>query len=151
MSDQSSQKGSGHLGQQLRADAMAEAILESAGAKEPSLEQVREILFGAESRRADAARVALEGRIAERFGRLEAEHERRFEKLLSELQQRFEKATSMLESEAAERRASLQKQHEQLMAQIESSAQALKQSKTNRDELAGLLEDLASRLRAAGV
>jgi hypothetical protein len=36
------------------------------------------------------------------------------------------------------------------MEQIESSAEALRQSKTNRDELADLLEDVASRLRAAG-
>jgi predicted transcriptional regulator len=148
MSDQS--KGANQMSPSIRADAMAEAILESSSAKDASLDQVREILFGAESRRVEAARVALEGRVVERFGRLEAEHERRFEKLLGELQQRFEKAATMLESEAAERRSSLQRQHAELMAQIESSAEALRQSKTNRDELAGLLEDLAGRLRAAG-
>lgn len=150
MSDQSGKSANQNSSSQIRADAMAEAILESGTARDPSLEQVREILFGAESRRVEAARVALEGRVAERFGRLEAEHERRFEKLLGELQQRFEKAATMLESEAAERRSSLQRQHAELMEQIESSAEALRQSKTNRDELADLLEDVASRLRAAG-
>lgn len=144
-------KGAGHMGQQLRADAMAETILETPPTKEPSLEQVREILFGAESRRADAARMALEERIAERFGRLEAEHERRFEKLLGEMQQRFEKTAALLEAEAVERRTSLQKQHAHLTEEIQSSVQSLKQSKTNRDELAGLLEDLAGRLRAASL
>jgi hypothetical protein len=149
MSDEATQKGAGHMSPQLRMDTMAEAILESPATKEPNLEQVREILFGAETRRAEAARSALEGRTTERFARLEAEYERRFEKLLSDMQQRFEGVAAMLEAESIERRNSLQKQHEQLTERIQSAVQSLKESKTNRDELAGLLEDLASRLRSA--
>jgi len=150
MNDEMVKKGINNPGPQLRGDMVADAILESPIAKDPSLEQVREILFGAESRRAEAAREALESRIAERLGRLEGEYERRFEKLLRELQQRFEKAAAMLEAEATERRESIRKQHEAVTAQIQSAALSLNQTKTNRDELAGLLEDIANRLRAAG-
>jgi hypothetical protein len=130
-------------------DAEVEAILDGTTAKEPSLEQVREILFGAESRRAEAARRALEAEVAERLGRLEAEYERRFEKLLQDLQQRFDKACEMVGAESAERRKSMQTQHDELITRLERAAYSLGQAKTNREELAGLLDDVASRLRAA--
>lgn len=110
---------------------------------------MREILFGAESRRSESERRALEGRVAERFGRLEAEHERRFEKLLQDLHQRFEKSCAMLETEAAERRESMKIQHDELIGRLERAASALGQAKTDREELAGLLNEVASRLRAS--
>jgi uncharacterized protein YicC (UPF0701 family) len=131
------------------ADAEAEAILEGSTAKDPSLEQVREILFGVESRRAEAARRALESKFTERLGRLEAEYERRFEKLLLDLQQRYDKACELVTAEAAERRKSMQTQHDELMARLEHAAASLGQSKTSREELAVLLDDVATRLRAA--
>jgi hypothetical protein len=127
----------------------AAAILQNAPAKDQSLEQVREILFGAESRRSEMERRALEGRVAERFGRMEAEYERRFEKLLQDLHQRFEKSCAMLEAEAAERRESMKIQHDELIGRLEREAFALGQAKTDREELAGLLDEVAGRLRAS--
>src|ERR1700744_1564402 len=112
-------------------DAEAEAILDGVTAREPSLEQVREILFGAESRRAESARRSLEAQVAERFGRLEAEYERRFEKLLQELHQRFEKSCALLEAETAERRKALQSQHTELSTRLEQAAEALGTQKTS--------------------
>jgi chromosome segregation ATPase len=130
-------------------DAIAAATLEGTAAKDQSLEQVREILFGAESRRSEMERRALEARVAERFARIEAEYERRFEKLLQDLHQRFEKSCTMLEAEAAERRESMKIQHDELMERVEHAAAALGQAKTDREELAGLLNEVASRLRAS--
>jgi len=85
-------------------DADAEAILDGTAPNDHSLEQVREILFGAQSRRFETERRALESKTTERFARLEAEYERRFEQLLRDLHQRFDKTCAMLEAESAERR-----------------------------------------------
>jgi hypothetical protein len=133
----------------IQSEAEAESILESSAVKDPSLEQVREILFGDESRRVESARRALEAQVAERFGRLEAEYERRFDKLLQELHQRFEKACALLDAETTERRQTMQSQHTELSTRLEQAAQALGAQKTSRDELASLLDDVANRLRAA--
>jgi hypothetical protein len=129
----------------------AQSILEGPAARDPSLEQVREILFGAESRRAEAERRALDDKTSERFGKLEAEHERRFEKLMQELVQRFEKTCAMLEAEANERRDAMRIQQAELIARLEKAAASLGQAKTDREELAGLLTEVASRLRSASV
>jgi hypothetical protein len=126
-----------------------QSILEGPVARDQSLEQVREILFGAESRRADAERRALDDKTNDRFGRLEAEHERRFEKLMQELVQRFERTCAMLETETNERRDAMRIQHDGLIARLEKAATALGQAKTDREELAGLLTEVASRLRSA--
>jgi hypothetical protein len=149
MDDPAMEKGRAYRMGAVHSEAEAEAILENSVAKEPSLEQVREILFGAESRRAESARRALESQVAERFGRLEAEYERRFEKLLQELHQRFEKACALLDAETAERREALQSQHTALSTRLEQAAQDLGTQKTSRDELASLLDEVANRLRAA--
>jgi uncharacterized protein YicC (UPF0701 family) len=149
MDDPAMDKARGYRIGGVAPDAEAEAILDGVTAREPSLEQVREILFGAESRRAEAARRALESKIAERLGRLEAEYERRFEKLLQDLQQRFDKACQLVEAESAERRKSIQTQHDELIARLERAADSLGHTKTSREELAGLLDDVATRLRAA--
>jgi uncharacterized protein YicC (UPF0701 family) len=149
MDDPAMNKARGYRIGGVAPDAEAEAILDGVTAREPSLEQVREILFGAESRRAEAARRTLESKIAERLGRLEAEYERRFEKLLQDLQQRFDKACQLVEAESAERRESIQTQHDELIGRLERAADALSQTKTSREELAGLLDDVATRLRAA--
>jgi hypothetical protein len=129
----------------------AQSILEGPVARDQSLEQVREILFGAESRRAEAERRALDDKTSERFGKLEAEHERRFEKLMQELVQRFETTCAMLEAEANERRDAMRIQQGELIARLEKAAATLGQAKTDRDELAGLLTEVASRLRSASV
>jgi hypothetical protein len=149
MDDPAVEKGRAYRMDAVHSEAEAQAILESSAAKDPSLEQVREILFGAESRRVESARRALESQVAERFGRLEADYERRFEKLLQELHQRFEKACALLEAETAERRKALQSQHTELSTRLEQAAQALGAQKTSRDELANLLDEVANRLRAA--
>jgi hypothetical protein len=149
MDDPAMEKGRAYRMDSVHSEAEAQAILEGSAAKEPSLEQVREILFGAESRRSESARRALETEVAERFGRLEAEYERRFEKLLQELHQRFEKACAQLEAETAERRKALQAQHAELSMRLEQAAHALGAQKTSRDELASLLDEVANRLRAA--
>jgi len=141
--------GRGHSIGVNREDAAAHAILEGSPGPDHSLEQVREILFGAESRRSETERRALESKVAERFDRLEAEYERRFEKLLAELHQRFEKNCSMLEAEAAERREALRIQHDELVRRLEAAAELMRHTKTDRQELADLLTDVASRLRAA--
>jgi signal transduction histidine kinase len=127
------------------------SILEGkvAASQEPNLEQVREILFGAESRRSEAARRALEASTVEKFGRLEAEYERRFEALLRELQQRFDKACEMLEAETRERRRAAAEQHDELMKRLAAASEFLGQAKTSREELADLLTHVASHLRAA--
>jgi hypothetical protein len=132
-----------------RAEIEIEAILDGSSSQEPNLEQVREILFGAQSRRSEAARRSLEAAVAERFGRLEAEHERRFELLLRELEQRFEKASRMLQVESAERHKAMQAQHLELTGRLEEAALLLGQAKASREELADLLTDVATRLRAA--
>jgi hypothetical protein len=149
MEDPAMGKGHAFRMDAVHSEVEAQTILEGSAAKDPSLEQVREILFGAESRRAESARRALESEVAERFGRLEAEYERRFEKLLQELHQRFEKACALLEAETAERRKALQSQHAELSKQFEHAAEALGAQKTSRDELASLLDEVANRLRAA--
>jgi hypothetical protein len=149
MEDPAMGKGRAFRMDAVDSEAEAQTILESSANKDPSLEQVREILFGAESRRAESARRALEAHVAERFGRLEAEYERRFEKLLQELHQRFEKACALLEAETGERRKALHSQHTELSARLEQAAQALGAQKTSRDELASLLDEVADRLRAA--
>ena len=149
MDDPALEKGRAYRMDAVPSEAQAQAILESSATRDPSLEQVREILFGAESRRAESARRALESEVAERFGRLEAEYERRFEKLLQELHQRFEKACALLEAETAERRKALQSQHNELSTRLEQAAEALGAQKTSRDELARLLDEVANRLRAA--
>ena len=128
-----------------------QSILEGPGARDQSLEQVREILFGAESRRAETERRALEDKTSERFGRLEAEHERRFEKLMQELVQRFEKSCAMLDAEANERREAMRTQQRELIARLEKAAATLGQAKTDREELAGLLTEVASRLRSVSM
>jgi hypothetical protein len=130
-------------------DADAQVILEGSAAKDQSLEQVREILFGAESRRSESERRVLETKVTERFAKLEAEYERRFENLLQDLHQRFEKSCAMLETESAERREAMRLQHDKLVTQLETTAASLAQAKTGREELADLLNDIASRLRAA--
>jgi hypothetical protein len=130
-------------------DAGAQAILEGSAVKDQSLEQVREILFGAESRRSETERRAMESKVAERFSKLEAEYERRFEKLLQDLHQRFEKSCAMLDAESAERREAMQSQHDELIARLEKAAHSLGHAKTDREELAGLLNEVANRLRAA--
>lgn len=151
MDDSAFEKALGYRIDSVHADVEAAAILDGAtvGAPEPSLQQVREILFGAESRRAEAARRALDLKMAERFGRLEAEYERRFEKLLQELQHRFESACEMVELESLARRQAMQAQHDLLISRLEQAANSLGQTKTSREELAGLLDDVATRLRAA--
>jgi|HubBroStandDraft_4_1064222.scaffolds.fasta_scaffold351075_2 hypothetical protein len=130
-------------------DSDAEAILDGSAPNDHSLEQVREILFGAQSRRFEAERRALESKTTERFDRLEAEYERRFEQLLRDLHQRFDKTCAMLEAESAERREALRIQHDKLIARLEAAAESISQTKTDRQELADLLNDVASRLRAA--
>jgi hypothetical protein len=127
------------------------AIFERSEGKDASLEQVREILFGAESRRSEAERRALEINVAERFARLEADYERRFEKLLQDLHQRFEKSCAMLEAESAERRQAMRIQHDELVAQLETAAQSLAHAKTGREELAAMLNDVANRLRGVSL
>jgi len=149
MDDPAMEKGRAYRMTAIQSEAEAQEILETSTAKEPSLEQVREILFGAESRRTESARRALESQVAERFGRLEAEYERRFEKLLQELHQRFEKACALLDAETAERREALRSQHTELSTRLEQAAQSLGAQKTSRDELASLLDEVANRLRAA--
>jgi hypothetical protein len=141
--------GRGHSNGMVRDDVGAEAILEGTEPSDHSLEQVREILFGAESRRSETQRRALESKVAERFDRLEAEYERRFERLLQDLHQRFDKNCAMLEAESAERREALRIQHDKLVARLEAAAESISQTKTDRQELADLLNDVASRLRAA--
>jgi two-component sensor histidine kinase len=133
------------------AEIEVEAILEPDAdeAKEPNLEQVREILFGAESRRAESARRELEGAVAERFGRLEAEYERRFELLLRQLEDRFARACEMLDAETRERRTALAEQHHELVTKLAHASTLLSQAKTSREELAELLTHVADRLRAA--
>jgi hypothetical protein len=126
-----------------------QSILEGPVGRDQSLEQVREILFGAESRRAEAERRALDDKTSERFGQLEAEHERRFEKLMQELVQRFERTCAMLEAEANERRNAMRIQQDELIARLEKAAASLGRAKTDREELAGLLTEVASRLRSA--
>jgi hypothetical protein len=150
MDDPAMENGQAYRREALHSEAEAQAILEGSSTKEPSLEQVREILFGAESRRAESARRALESEVAERFGRLEAEYERRFEKLLQELHQRFERTCALLEAETAERRKALQSQHTELSTRLDHAVQALGAQKTSRAELASLLDEVANRLRAAG-
>jgi hypothetical protein len=133
------------------AEIEVEAILEAKvrDVKEPNLEQVREILFGAESRRAEGARKDLESAVEERFGRLEAEYERRFEVLLHRLEERFAKACEMLDAETRERQTALAKQHHELVTRLAHASALLGQAKTSREELAELLTDVANRLRAA--
>jgi hypothetical protein len=147
MGDSAIPQGSAYV--DPRAEIEIEAILDGTSPQEPNLEQVREILFGAQSRRSEAARRALEAAVAERFGRLEAEHERRFEVLLKEMEQRFEKACRMLEVESAERRKAMQAQHLELTARLQEATQLLGQAKASREELADLLTDVATRLRVA--
>jgi hypothetical protein len=122
---------------------------EAVSGKEPHLEQVREILFGAENRRAEAARRALESAVAERFARLEAEYERRFEVLLRELQLRFDNTCEKLDAETNERRKALAEQHQELTTRLADASELLGQAKTSREELADLLIHVANRLRAA--
>ena len=141
--------GRGYSNGVNREDAGAQAILDGSEPNDHSLEQVREILFGAESRRSETERRALESKVTERFDRLEAEYERRFEKLLQDLHQRFDKNCAMLEAESAERREALRIQHDKLVARLEAAAESIGQTKTDRQELADLLNDVASRLRAA--
>jgi hypothetical protein len=112
-----------HMGE-IRSDADAEAILDGTGATEPSLEQVREILFGAQSRRSEAARRALESKMAERLGRLEADYERRFEKLLQDMQQRFDRLCELLELESRARQNALQTQHDELVDEVAARLRA---------------------------
>jgi hypothetical protein len=126
-----------------------QSILEGTVTRDQSLEQVREILFGAQSRRAEAERRALDDKTSERFGKLEAEHERRFEKLMQELVQRFDRTCAMLEAEGNERRDAMRIQQNELIARLEKAAATLGQAKTDREELAGLLIEVASRLRSA--
>ena len=130
-------------------DADAGAILDGSVPNDNSLAQVREILFGAQSRRFETEHRALESKTTERFARLEAEYERRLEQLLRDLHQRFDKTCAMLEAESAERREALQIQHDKLVARLEAAAESITQTKTDRQELADLLNDVASRLRAA--
>jgi predicted nucleic acid-binding protein len=139
-----------HVGND-QAEPNAEQILEGSVSKDQSLEQVREILFGAEKRRSEHERRALDQKLRERIETLEADYERRFEKLAQELQQRFEKSCALLEAETAARREALLVQHEDLIAQLSTTAKLLGQAKTDRDELAGLLEGVAERLRTAAV
>ena len=103
----------------------------------------------AESRRSETERRVMESKVAERFSKLEAEYERRFEKLLQDLHQRFEKSCAMLDAESAERREAMQIQHDELIARLEKAAHSLGHAKTDREELAGLLNEVANRLRAA--
>jgi hypothetical protein len=141
---------SSHVGND-RGERHAEEILEGAVPTDQSLEQVREILFGAEKRRSEHERRALDQKLRERIEALEAGYERRFEKLAHELQLRFEKSCALLEAETAARREALLAQHEDLIAQLSSTAKLLGQAKTDREELAGLLEGVAERLRTSAV
>jgi len=101
MDDPAMEKGRAYRMTAIQSEAEAQEILETSTAKEPSLEQVREILFGAESRRTESARRALESQVAERFGRLEAEYERRFEH--TELSTRLEQAAQSLGAQKTSR------------------------------------------------
>jgi NTP pyrophosphatase (non-canonical NTP hydrolase) len=141
--------GRGYRNGAAHGEPDAHAILDGSQGNDHSLEQVREILFGAESRRSEAERCALEAKVAERFDKIEAEYERRFERLLQDLHQRFDRSCAMLEAESAERREAMRIQHDKLIMQLETAADSLGQTKTGREELADLLNDLANRLRAA--
>lgn len=130
-----------------------EALLESGGdtdsAPDRSLDQVREILFGAESRRTRMEREALAARVAEKFAALEATYERRFETLQNDLEQRHARACALLDAESAARRESMQRQYDELIGRLQNTADTLTQAKTSRVELADLLTEVADRLRAA--
>jgi predicted nucleic acid-binding Zn-ribbon protein len=136
-----------------RGAAAIDELLENAGGAEAapdrSLDQVREILFGAESRRTRAEREALAARVAEKFAALEASYERRFETLMRELEQRHERACALLDAESASRREAMQRQYDELIGRLHATADSLTQAKTSRVELADLLTEVADRLRAA--
>jgi phosphoenolpyruvate carboxylase len=130
-------------------DELLQHAGEAAAAPDHSLDQVREILFGAESRRTRAEREALAARVAEKFAALEASYERRFETLMRDLEQRHERACALLDAESAARREAMQRQHDELLSRLQATADSLTQAKTNRVELADLLNEVADRLRAA--
>jgi len=130
-------------------EALLESGAETDSGTDRSLDQVREILFGAESRRTRAEREALAARVAEKFAALEANYERRFEAMLRELEQRHERACTLLDAESAARRESMQRQYDELINRLQATADTLTQAKTSRVELADLLTEVADRLRAA--
>jgi exonuclease VII large subunit len=129
-------------------EAAADALL-SGAATDRSLDQVREILFGAEARRVDRERRTLEEKVSERLVRLEAELERRYQQLCTDLQRRFDENCALLETEAAARRSSMQAQHDEFLARLKDAETALVRGKAGREELAGLLADVAQSLRSA--
>jgi hypothetical protein len=98
MDDPAMGKGRAFRMDAVHSEAEAQTILEGSATKDPSLEQVREILFGAESRRAESARRALESEVGDRFGRLEAEYSQH-----TELSARLEQAAQALGAQKTSR------------------------------------------------
>jgi hypothetical protein len=114
-----------------------------------SLDQVREILFGAEITRTETELRTLEKHVDMRFQQLEKALERRFEKQAGALEQKFNKLLTMLEAESSARQESISTQQAKQAAELKSVNQALLKSKTGRAELADLLADLSKRLKNA--
>lgn len=114
-----------------------------------SLDQVREILFGEKARQVETNQKNLEREFKDYLSRLEREFNKRFEAQSAALEKRFEKARALLQAESDARQEALEAVQTMLMLQLQEASQALTDSKSDREELAGLFTEVAQQLRKA--